>query len=220
MVDGDSVDGTKDLILELAHQRHIDRWISEPDHGIYDAMNKAMGLARGEWILFLNSGDVFCHEQSLEQLFEYARLKEKTPYGCSGVYGGCVQLLPDGKKVVSHPLEPRKIYTRMVCSHQSLLLRTEAARNYPFDTSFRIAADHHQLMRMIYKFEPIWPSNLIISEVQLESYTWDQLKAGLAEKRRALWEVTGNPVFYIFHWVRFAGVGVKHFWKNLLRRSH
>ncbi len=218
VIDGASTDGTCALVQELADRGTVDRWISEPDEGIYEAMNKALELARGNWILFLNSGDVFHEPRSLENLFQFALKKEETPYGCSGVYGGCVQVLPDGRRIESPPLEPRKIYTRMVCSHQSLLLKTEAARAFPFDTRYRIAADHHQLLRMIYKFEPLWPTPQIVSEVRLESYTWDQLKKGLWEKRRALWETTHNPVFYIFHGIRYAGVGIKHLLKKTVRK--
>jgi len=214
VIDGDSTDGTKELVRQLAKEKKIDLWLSESDHGIYDAMNKGLQLIKGEWVFFLNSGDVFHSEDSLMKLWKKAQEKDQTPYGCSGVYGGCVQILPNGQRVVSKPLPPRKIYTRMVCSHQSLLLKTEVAREHPFDLSYRIAADHHQLMRLIYRFEPIWPINELISEVQLEDYTWAQLKKGLQEKRHALWNVTHNILFYFLHWVRFWGVGFKH----LLRR--
>lgn len=57
VVDGGSTDGTRDRILE--YDEHIDTWVSEDDGGIYDAMNKAIGMATGDALMFLNAGDYF-----------------------------------------------------------------------------------------------------------------------------------------------------------------
>lgn len=215
VVDGGSTDGTAQAVEAAAELGRVDRWISEPDHGIYDAMSKALVMAQGEWILFMNAGDGFYTAGALEALW---RETERHP-GCSGVYGGCVVVYPDGRRKTEAPRPPRHIYTHMVCSHQSLLLRTEKAREYPFDLEFKIAADHHQLMRMVQAFEPLYAVKPIVAEVTLETYTWAQLKAGLKEKRRSLWKVTGNVFFYLYHWWRAGRVGLKHAVKNLLKRG-
>ncbi|MGL5893430.1 MAG: glycosyltransferase, partial [Bacteroidales bacterium] len=60
ILDGQSKDNTLEIIKKYEH--HINKWISEPDNGIYDAMNKAIDIARGEYILFLNAGDTFHSE--------------------------------------------------------------------------------------------------------------------------------------------------------------
>lgn len=64
VVDGGSNDGSKELIKK--HQDQIDYWVSEPDKGIYNAMNKGIKVATGEYLFFLNSGDVFLKSDSLE----------------------------------------------------------------------------------------------------------------------------------------------------------
>jgi glycosyltransferase involved in cell wall biosynthesis len=67
IVDGASTDGTLDIIKKYEDNK-IDYWISESDKGIYDAMNKGIDLATGEWINFMNVGDVFCDNKVLEEI--------------------------------------------------------------------------------------------------------------------------------------------------------
>ena len=69
VIDGNSTDGTKEII-----ERYADRlayWVSEPDKGIFDAMNKAIRIATGEWILFLNSGDYFIKPTIIDEVFKW-----------------------------------------------------------------------------------------------------------------------------------------------------
>ena len=64
VIDGASTDGSRDLIEQ--HKDHIDYWVSEPDNGIYNAMNKGINVADGEYLLFMNSGDCFADKAVLE----------------------------------------------------------------------------------------------------------------------------------------------------------
>lgn len=67
VVDGGSTDGTIDIIKR--YESRIDKWISEPDKGIYDAMNKGIRIATGEWLNFMNAGDVFTRNDLLSDVF-------------------------------------------------------------------------------------------------------------------------------------------------------
>lgn len=67
IVDGASTDGTLDLIR--AHADRLGSWVSEPDKGIYDAMNKGLHMARGEYVLFLNAGDTFFSKDTVGEVF-------------------------------------------------------------------------------------------------------------------------------------------------------
>ena len=64
IVDGGSSDGSKEYIE--SKQEYINQWVSEKDHGVYNAMNKAIRMAQGEYCIFMNSGDHFFSSQSLE----------------------------------------------------------------------------------------------------------------------------------------------------------
>lgn len=67
IVDGGSTDGTLDVIRK--YEDKINKWISEPDHGIYDAMNKGIRMASGKWLNFMNAGDVFANDDIIRSVF-------------------------------------------------------------------------------------------------------------------------------------------------------
>ena len=74
-VDGGSTDGTLDVIKKYADK--IAYWVSEPDKGIYDAMNKGIKVATGEWINFMNCGDYFVANNTLESVFGSWKIYKK-----------------------------------------------------------------------------------------------------------------------------------------------
>ena len=78
VIDGGSTDGSKELITQYAN--HFAYWVSEPDKGIYNAMNKGIKVSKGEYLLFLNSGDYLYEEATLEQVVQ-AGLDADVVYG-------------------------------------------------------------------------------------------------------------------------------------------
>lgn len=83
VIDGDSVDGTKDVVK--TYLSSIDVYISEDDNGIYDAMNKGVSLSSGDWILFMNSGDVFYNGDVVSNIF-----CASIPLASSLIYGDTI----------------------------------------------------------------------------------------------------------------------------------
>lgn len=143
VIDGGSTDGTREYLVQ--HQNQIDVWISESDKGIYDAMNKGSAKATGEWIIFLNSGDVFSDDNVLENVFSADIPKE-----VDVIYGDTVYSY--GKEEYKEFRKSKKLrnfWKGMVTSHQSFFIRKKTLDHRPFDTSYKIAADFNQLYTLL-----------------------------------------------------------------------
>ncbi len=112
VIDGASTDGSIEIIKK--YQDKISHWISEPDKGIYNAMNKGIKLARGEYLLFLNSGDKFYDNNVLENVFKHQ-------FDQDIVYGN---ISLDEKKIVIPPskLTLKYFFTRTL-PHQSTFIK-------------------------------------------------------------------------------------------------
>jgi glycosyltransferase involved in cell wall biosynthesis len=108
IVDGGSTDGTVDVIER--YKDLLARWVTERDEGVYDAMNKGIGLASGEWLIFMNAGDVFCDEHVLGRAISQAADDIDLLYSDTWLHGARNRLF-----VCDH--------LRMRIIHQSLLYR-------------------------------------------------------------------------------------------------
>jgi len=134
VIDGSSKDGTLEILQ--ARQNELDLLVSEPDKGIYDAMNKGARLATGRFINFMNAGDTFINARSVEDLFADVPAHAELVYADTQViYDTFIKYRPAGR------LSDLDKY--FVFYHQTLFVRTEILRKYPFDTSFEIAGDYH-----------------------------------------------------------------------------
>lgn len=142
VVDGASRDGSADWV----RAQGPDLMLSEPDQGIYDAMNKALALARGEWVFFLNAGDAFADRSALADVV--ATLD--SPAGCSAdiVYGDVVYTGSRGERVKRfHWLTRGKLLYGDLCHQAAFVRRSLFERLGPFDDSLRYNADFDWFVR-------------------------------------------------------------------------
>lgn len=149
--DGASSDGTQELLAELAEKVNAAPdaiplvYHSERDAGLYDAMNKAVALCRGDYVIFLNSDDSLAGEDVLEQLAEIARW-ERPDF----IYGGTLQSLPDGSVKDHRRTNLRAFLQRMPFCHNSMLVRRDVFDGLGgHDLSFRVASDYDFVFRML-----------------------------------------------------------------------
>lgn len=134
VIDGKSTDGTLEIIKK--YKDHIAQWLSEPDKGIYDAMNKGLKMATGKWVIFMNAGDGFVNPHVLKDFTTLISEDAMIAYGdvimeCEGYY--YIQKM--GKAdVVSY---------QMPVNHQATLIRRSYHQANPFDISYKSSGDYN-----------------------------------------------------------------------------
>ena len=131
IIDGASTDGTIDMINK--YRDKITCFVSEPDNGIYDAMNKGIKAATGKWINFMNAGDEFVDNDVLSTLVPQMD-------NVDIVYGDTMMVYSIGKKL-EKPMPLSQIIDRMVFGHQATFIKTEYHKNHLFDLSYKSSAD-------------------------------------------------------------------------------
>ncbi|MBO7084008.1 MAG: glycosyltransferase [Bacteroidales bacterium] len=152
IVDGASKDGTMDLVREFEPRfQGRMKWISEPDKGIYDAMNKGIRMASGDVVGLLNSDDFYTSNDVLETIaktFEGSDIDAcygDIHYVNDNDLEKCVRYYSSAK------FTPKRMMYGYIPAHPSFYCRKEVYQKYGlFDTSFKIAADFEQLLRLIY----------------------------------------------------------------------
>ena len=143
VIDGGSTDGTPERMAELAE--HIDVGISEPDGGIYEAMNKGLARATGDYLVYMNSGDRFASPTTLQEVCEAVAASGGRP---AMVCGHTRFELSDSFSYVQPTRTIDYLSHSLPTSHQSMFFRTDLHQRMPFDTTLRIAADYDAICRI------------------------------------------------------------------------
>lgn len=148
IIDGDSQDRTKEVIARYSDS--ISYWISEPDDGIYAAMNKGIKLASGDFIYFLNSDDYLIDNRVIEDIVNAVKKNSS----CDLIYGDLDARDLNHNYIYSivHPA-PEKLMERMIWGwiyHQAVFARRSLFDQFGyFDESYRISADHNWLYKVL-----------------------------------------------------------------------
>lgn len=159
IIDGGSTDGSLDIIKK--HADKIDTWISEPDKGLYDAMNKGLRAASGDLVWFINAGDLIYSENTTEKIFQQNGFDSDIYYGDTMVVDenyeeiGLRRLRPPEK------LNWKSFKKGMLVCHQSILVSRKIADQY--DSSYPHSADFDWLIKALKKTDKISNTNMILS---------------------------------------------------------
>ena len=140
IIDGGSTDGSVELIKHWSAKVHY--WVSEPDKGIYDAMNKGVRAASGEWVVFMNAGDRFHDDSVLQDIWGEPHADADIVYGHALLWYSQENV---GRFLRAEP--PSVLPWRMNCKHQSLFARRTILLNRPFTIGL-LVADYEFLARM------------------------------------------------------------------------
>lgn len=161
VLDGASTDGTIDVIGRYSDR--ITLWKCEPDKGVYDAMNKGIKASTGDFVLFMNSGDIFHTEDAIEKMFS----EQVGPNTI--VYGNVSVKYWDGVYVE----KPRPFFNTFMkfkgigINHQTMFFPGDVIRNMAYDLSYKITADYDLAYRM-------WKQGVLFQyrDVIVSDYEW------------------------------------------------
>lgn len=169
VIDGVSTDGTLEILQRF--NNNIDVLVSEPDKGIYDAMNKGLKIAKGEYVLFMNSGDEFYENNTVKQVFE------STPN--ADIYYGETEMLDEnlvnqGRRRHQTPLQLNieSFKYGMSVGHQAIFIKKIIVKSY--DQKFKLSADIDWILDAIVRADKI---------VNTQIVTTKYLMGGLSKKK-------------------------------------
>jgi putative colanic acid biosynthesis glycosyltransferase len=134
IVDADSADGTKEWLKDLDSVH----WISEPDKGIYDGMNKGISMSRGKYMIFMNSGDCFASDDVLEKSKSWI---EKSNFPVF-VYGDSIDISEESKEYYRNAKSYKKNWMGMITQHQAMFFNRDKLGNIKYSYDFPLSADY------------------------------------------------------------------------------
>ncbi|MBQ2507331.1 MAG: glycosyltransferase [Bacteroidaceae bacterium] len=200
VVDGASKDGT--LAIIERYDKRISRWISEPDKGLYDAMNKGMKMATGDYLCFLNAGDMFYEPETLQKMVDSIQSQSELP---DVLYGHTVLVDESGHFKRMRRLEPpeelnwKSFRQGMLVCHQAFFAKRIIAVDY--DLSFRYSADQDWCIRTMKKADNLFNTHLTLIRYLEEGMSTRNRKESLNERFQIM----------VKHYGWFSTI-VHHFW--------
>ncbi|WP_449023230.1 glycosyltransferase family 2 protein [Prevotella pallens] len=201
IVDGASTDNTLAIanaykeLSDSAENGHIVRIKSEPDKGLYDAMNKGLARANGDYVVFLNAGDCFPTADTIEKVALAAEVGdgEKRPVV---VYGDTDIIDEKGNFLYHRRLQPpekltwRSFRDGMLVCHQAFYARLDIAKKIPFNTHFRYSADIDWCIKIMREGEKegllLRNVHAVIANYLEEGQTTKHHRASLYERFRVM----------------------------------
>ena len=191
IIDGGSTDGSLELINQYAND--ITYWVSEPDKGIYNAMNKGIAKAKGEYLQFLNSGDWLTESTVLDKMFGNLPV-------CDMLYGNMIKVLPGGalhtdKGPQGAVISLRTFYNSNI-NHSSVFIKRSLFSTYGlYDEHLKIASDWKFFLiaaglnraEIVYK-------NIDVAYFDMTGISNTQKELLFSEKEKVLAELVPFPV--------------------------
>ncbi|PXY41995.1 glycosyl transferase [Flavobacterium cheongpyeongense] len=164
IIDGNSKDNTLEIIQK--HEDKISKWISEPDKGLYDAMNKGIEMATGDLIGILNSDDVFASNTIIQDIVNFHKKNN-----IEASVGNIVQYKENGKVVriySSKYWNPEKLKIGFMPPHPSVFFKRELFNKFGFyESGFKIGGDYELITRFFLKNNITWKYSGITTTAML-----------------------------------------------------
>ncbi len=194
IIDGASQDNTLQIIQK--YELRISHWQSEPDKGIYDAMNKGLALAQGEYVWFMNAGDAVEAPDTLEKVLKISS-SASIYYGEAAYYDLENNYLGLRSEVMPHHL-PKNLRWQdfdkgMVVCHQAVIVKKQITE--PYDLNHRFSADIDWLIKALKKADNVQNTGLVLAKYKQGGFSRKYLLKSLWDravilKRHFGWRIT------------------------------
>ena len=186
IVDGGSTDHT----LEVAnkYRDRISKIVSEPDKGLYDAMNKGIRLATGDYLCFLNAGDELHENEALQKMVHTLNANQLPDviYGETAIVDEQGHFLHMRRLSAPKQLHWKSFKQGMLVCHQAFFARRELAVAHPYDLQYRFSADFDWCIRIMKQSQYLHNTGLILVDYLNEGMTTRNHKASLKERFRIM----------------------------------
>ena len=195
VIDGKSTDGTLEVIKE--NNEFITYWVSEKDSGIYDAMNKGLKIATGDFVLFLNAGDTFYSKNTLALIPFNEHPDAEIFYGETLIVNGDGLQLGLRQKNLPHNLSWHHFKKGMVVCHQSILVNRKIAKDY--NLKFRYSADIDWVLNALKSADEVIFTGSIISVFETGGFSAQNKWKSWLERWTILKDYFGWPQCLLSH---------------------
>ena len=215
IIDGASTDGTLPMAEAYkaasdANNEHKVIITSEPDEGIYDAMNKGLTQASGDYVVYMNAGDFFPTDDTLEQIARRCHLNEQATAELPGVLYGNTDIVDnDGHYLHPRRLQPptrlswRSFRHGMLVCHQAFYARTDIAKNLQYDTRYKYSADVDWCIRVMRETEraglSLYNINMVVANYTEEGTTTRHHRESLKERYKVMASHYGHISTFLMH---------------------
>lgn len=212
IIDGGSTDRT--LFIIDKYKKYISKCISEPDKGIFDAMNKAIDLATGQWIIFMNAGDTFVDAAIVEQGFLDRRYNDNVGV----IFGDAYFIKQNAKRLFqSQPFFLKKSkYREMGICHQAIFCRMDLAKIIKFDLKYKYAADYNMMMQIYKKGYTFYNLQFPIANYDLSGVSTNNSVSQFKEVA-SICDVSPHSILYFINYSFVLKRKLKKKIKNILK---
>ena len=177
IVDGQSTDGTVQVIQKYLHK--LSHFVSEPDKGIYDAMNKGLALATGEYVLFMNSGDEIYSSDTVFRVFSM-KPEADIYYGETEMFNQQWQSIGRRRHKAPERFTWRSFQFGMSVSHQAIYIRRTLTE--PFDLKYKLSSDIDWIIEAARKARKIVNTRIFVAKYLVGGMSKTKHQQSLVER--------------------------------------
>lgn len=208
LIDGASTDGTKDIIYK--YKSRLTQFISEPDKGIYDAMNKGLSIATGDYVLFMNSGDEIYSPVTVAEVFETAAAAD-IYYGETEMFNERWESLGQRRHHSPENFDWQSFKYGMSISHQAIYVKRSLAE--PFNLEYKYSSDIDWIIRAAKNASSIVNTHSYVAKYLVGGVSKKKHLASLKERFRIFTKYYGlvpNLINHIFIAINLAQYYIRH----------